>query len=476
MAVETSLRSDAAWSAGGRASAAIVNLAALAIYARLLGPEEFGIFALIQAAAVILHNGLFHWLEAGTLRFVSGRMSGGADPAPALARGYRLTILCIVALLAMAALLADPRILVLIISAVGMALGEAAANGAAEFHRAAGKLKGYGVLVLCRAVFATAGATTLVMLQAPEAVMAIAGHAAACLLVGVAGLALRPRAKVSHLPTLPLGDLAAYGWPLSVSVIARLAAQRLDRFIVAFLLGLEAAGIYALAFDFARRAIGVPLAMVNLAIYPRMAAAMDAGDNVGVNRLARLNWRVLSLAGLPLAAGLAAISPVLLPVLFGDAFGGSQAAAVAALAALSILLEAIRVQHFDLAFMLRRDTAILWVVSMLLLVATAITVPLLAAPFGMAGAALAAPLAGTLTLALTVLSGRKRYPLACDLRQTAAVAAGAGMMAVAVLATTRLTDGIAAMVLGMAVGILVFGIFAMTVPATGLRDLVRKES
>ncbi len=475
MDADRSLRSDTVWSVGGRGGAAIVNLAALAIYSRLLGPAEFGIFALVQAAAIVLHNGLFHWLEASILRFVPASRSGGSDPVPALARGYALAVISLVALALLSPFVPGMTAITIVGPMLLMTLGEAAANGASEYHRAAGRLRSYAVLVLLRAILATGGGAIYLLLHGPMAHYAILGHAGGCLAVGLIGMVWRRPRITTRRPALALRDIAGYGWPLSASLVARLAAQRLDRFIVAWLLGLEAAGIYALAFDFARRAIGVPLAMVNLATYPRMAAAADRDDSAEISRLARLNWRALSLAGLPLAAGLAAISPVLLPVLFGAAFGGKDAIAVATLAAAAILLEAARVQHFDLAFMLRRETTPLFVISLATLATAAAGCIALAPAFGLPGAASAALLAAMIALALSITLGRRRLVMDAEMPRTFSIGIGALLMGAAVAALGTMLDGLPGALLGIGTGVAVFAIYAMLVPATGLRDLIRKE-
>ncbi|MEQ9329137.1 MAG: lipopolysaccharide biosynthesis protein [Rhodospirillales bacterium] len=476
MAADRPLRSDAAWSVAGRGGAAIVNLAALAIYSRLLGPAEFGIFALVQASAIILHNGLFHWLEAAILRFVPASRSGGPDPMPALGRGYALAVVSLVALALLSPFVSGISAITIVGPMLLMTLGEAASNGAAEFHRAAGRLRSYAVLVLLRATLSAGGGAILLLLHGQAAHHAVLGHAGGCLAVGLIGMMWRRPRLTARRPALALRDIAGYGWPLSASLVARLAAQRLDRFIVAWLLGLEAAGIYALAFDFVRRAIGVPLAMVNLATYPRMSAAADRGDEAEITRLARLNWRGLALAGLPLAAGLAAISPVLLPVLFGAAFGGNDATAVAALAAAAILLEAARVQHFDLAFMLRRETLPLLAISLVTLAAAAAGCIALAPAFGLPGAATAALLAATIALALSIVLGRRRLVMDAEMSRTVSIGIGALLMGCAVAALGSMLDGLPGALLGIGAGVAIVTIYAIVVPAPGLRELIRKET
>ena len=47
--------------------------AALSIYTHLLEPEEYGVFTLITSGTILLHNVIYNWLPAGTLRFWSNK-------------------------------------------------------------------------------------------------------------------------------------------------------------------------------------------------------------------------------------------------------------------------------------------------------------------------------------------------------------------------------------------------------------------
>ena len=47
----------------------LIAFTALSLYTHLLSPEEYGIYTLITSATVLLHNVIYNWLAAGTLRF-----------------------------------------------------------------------------------------------------------------------------------------------------------------------------------------------------------------------------------------------------------------------------------------------------------------------------------------------------------------------------------------------------------------------
>ena len=54
-----------------RAIPAIINVAALAIYSRLLSPQDYGIYTLVVSSVGLSSGLLFQWIGAGLVRFVS---------------------------------------------------------------------------------------------------------------------------------------------------------------------------------------------------------------------------------------------------------------------------------------------------------------------------------------------------------------------------------------------------------------------
>lgn len=478
MPAEHNLRGDALWSAGGRGLAAGLNLVALVVYSRLLGPEGFGLFALCQAVAVIVHNGAFHWLEAAILRFVPAANGLSAALRRCLLTGYVLAVLVVGLLALVAAVVAGAGISgvpvpsELVLPVLLMVLGEAGANGMAELQRASGRMRRYALLVLSRAALTILFALLIYANRDMSPAGIILGHALGCLLTAAAGWFLCRGLKAVSGSPMTLRSIGAFGLPLSVSLLIRLAAQRLDRFLVAALLGLEAAGLYALAMETARRAVGVPLSLVSLATYPRLAAARDRPDEEERLRIVRLNGRALMLAGLPLSIGLAAVAPTAFPLVFGPEWGGQRMTLVASLSALAVLFEALRVQHADYAFMLARRTAQLVVLSLVGLVLLAVLLPLLISVSGPVGAAFAVQLVMALMLAVSLHAGMRYCPMPLDLRQALAVTFCCLPMAVLVVAIGWTGQGAGVLALQILAGGGFFLIWASMIRSTGFREFV----
>jgi len=97
------------------------------------------------------------------------------------------------------------------------------------------------------------------------------------------------------------------------------------------------------------------LMVINVVTYPAMTQAWSKEDAAETTRLAELNWLGMLMIGLPSAIGLIVIAPDALAILFGAEFATEPAPLIASIAVFTMLVEAIKLYHLDIAFMLRRD-------------------------------------------------------------------------------------------------------------------------
>ena len=80
-----------------------------------------------------------------------------------------------------------------------------------------------------------------------------------------------------------------------------------------------------------------------------------------------------------------------------------------------------------------------------------------------------------IALALSITLGRRRLVMDAEMPRTFSIGIGALLMGAAVAALGTMLDRLPGALLGIGTGVAVFAIYAMLVPATGLRDLIRKE-
>lgn len=152
-----------------------------------------------------------------------------------------------------------------------------------------------------------------------------------------------------------------FGWPYIVSQALRQCVERGDRFIVALVAGVPAAGQYAVAVDLCRRVlqgitINARLTFVRDAVDAQDAQNVEARDRA----LAKISNSV-GLVGIPLASTIAVFGQDFIRPLLGDRFS-AEALSILPICAFAFLIEAyklyVHVLPFELAKRARLDTVV----------------------------------------------------------------------------------------------------------------------
>lgn len=292
------------------------------IIARLLGPGGRGEYAVLTGLVQLL-------AMAGQLGFLAGAVQMGSRDAVAPARLFRYaqTLPLVTGLLGSATLgaivffgpasmhQAGPAAVVAMIvlpillaaqtrSCVLLALRQPAV---------------YNVLFIVQQLTMVAGVTIASIIR-PSAASALVGWLTSCLLwAALASWQVRRRLRPAPWSTLTLSELGrvlAFGAQSTGGSVLQLASSRLSLFIVSAQHGSAAAGVYSIATALAEtmwQAVAA-VAQVNL---PAASAAYASGVRPeGVQLGSRLAAALTVIA----AFALAALAPVLVPIVFGVAF------------------------------------------------------------------------------------------------------------------------------------------------------------
>jgi len=194
--------------------------------------------------------------------------------------------------------------------------GLATLRGEQRFHQAA-KLTGLGLPVQLAAM--GFGALTV------GAEGALLGYATGCLATAGAALAL------TRAPMNVPGDLKERCWRFAVNswivgIISTIVWSRVEIGFLDYWRGGREAGLYAVAYTLSMLAQQGPLFMV-AGLLPHFSERYAMGDLEGLREAYSSAMRFLGLLLFPACFGMAAITPVLLPMLFGDAFAEAVPAA-----------------------------------------------------------------------------------------------------------------------------------------------------
>ena len=394
----------------GRGLPGLVNFLAIAVYTRLLYPEVYGHYALVIAAAGFAQAVLLQWLQLALFRFLPGE----AEPAMLLAgvRAAFLALLALSGLVALPLLLLAPLPPALVLAGLALLGGQAWLELNLELARIRLLTLRYGVMSAIRAVGALVLGAFLI-LRGQGALGPLLGIAAASLAASLPmlpawrGLAWRGalRARLA-----PLAPLARYGLPLAATSILSFVVAASDRFLIAHLVGSEATGAYAAAYDLGWFLITMLMVIVNLAGYPLVLRALESGGPEAARAQLGRNLLLLLAIALPAATGLALLAPGIAAVVLGPGFRATGAWMLP-FVALAALLAGLQGYHLDLAFQIGRRTHFqLWIMLAAGVLNLGLNL-LLIPPMGLAGAMLATVFAYALAALLSLLLGRRVFAL-----------------------------------------------------------------
>jgi O-antigen/teichoic acid export membrane protein len=269
----------------------LVGLLTIVAFTRLLTPEAYGAYALAFSVMTLAHTTLFTWLEASMARFHARESLAGGLP------DHFATLYRSAAVLALAIPVIGVAVLILlpIARSLEFAIGagllavpvRSLAKLALERRRAAGEVRSSAVLDIAQTSGAFAIGAALAWAGLGGAgPMAGLGLAALLCMVFVLPRELRiapggrfdaPRAKA----------YAAYGVPVSLSLILALALATTDRFLIAGFLGEGAVGVYHAGYSLSSRTLDVLFIWLGMAGGPAAVAALERGGRQALHAQAR---------------------------------------------------------------------------------------------------------------------------------------------------------------------------------------------
>ncbi|MCJ2027597.1 MULTISPECIES: lipopolysaccharide biosynthesis protein [unclassified Methylobacterium] len=387
------------------------------LIARLLGPADFGRFALATTGAIVLNTVLFEWLRLSATRFYSGRVR---VDEPWIRHGLDRAYLRLGILLAAAAALcgalgygegAEAREAVL--CGTGLA---ALGIGVFDYHAALARARFDGKLYLGLvavknglAFVTMAGAAWF--LPQPAWVLAAAGISQFLAVVLLRGWLRDPAATFERARlSTTWGVFARYGLPLIAANAAYQLLSFVNRGAVASHAGFEEAGYFALAADVTSRVLttlgmALDLLLFQIAVHAEEHHGRAAAE-AQVARNAAMVFAILA----PCAVGFWAVLPALQALVVPEAYRGPfetySLALLPGLFAFSMMLYAV-----SPGVQIRRRTLPVIVAAVMGLVLNGIGLLVLPGAFGGLGVALAQSLGLTgagLWLGWRVLTGPDR--------------------------------------------------------------------
>lgn len=449
----------------------LVNVLVGLLVARWLGPVEFGRFALVLAASLVLQTLLFDWLRLAAARFTSPT---SREDAPDLHAGLEASFLALatpvltLGAAAWAFLPADESRL------AGLACLAAVINGLFDFRaglaraRFADRL--YGRLLITKNALAVVG-TAGFSFWFGTAEAALVGIA---LSMGGSLLLVRGRLGVSwrelgRKPWHRLGPCLRYALPVVGAAALYLAIPLVNRTVAARLYGFGETGQFSLAWDIGSRLVTALGTALDVLLF-QIAVRADADGHGG--KVAARNLAIVVALLLPACAGTFLVMPGIEATIVPEAFRGPFGAYFALLLP-GLFLWGVTTYGLAPTFQIAHRTSPIIAAAAVAIAADVVLLALL--PRSDATRTLALAQTGALAAGaatLMWLARRARLP-GPRLRDLAAAGLGTLAMAALVWPLRDRAPGLPMLGLEAALGAAVYAGTLLATNLGGLRDILR---
>ena len=408
---------------GGKAVSAVLALASLAVTARGLGPELFGMLVLIHTYAKLI-GGLTKFQSwQAVIRYGAAALERGA---PAEVQG----LIKFTALLDIASALVGVVLAVALAPVVGpwFGLGDDTVSLAMAYSVLilfTAKATPVGILRLFDRFKVIAVQTTFspaVSLAGAAMAWASGGGLGAFLLVwfvagavdgvslgllgwreaGRQGLLRGMNLSVAGL-TAPHGGIWRFVWSANLYTSLNAASSHLVTLGVGWLLGPSAAGLFKIASQFASVLV-VPATLLRRSIYPELAKLTAQGSARAVRRIVARAGAVAGALAVAAVVVLAAIGGPLISLTVGDAYLGAYGVLVVVAAATAISIFGVAL---DPVFFAMGRPDVMLRVSVIVAALNLVLVVLFAAAWGLIGvgwASLVSTVVGMAVLTMLALA------------------------------------------------------------------------
>lgn len=449
----------------------VVGLLTIVVFTRLMTPEAFGAYALGFAVMTLAHSALFTWNEAAMARFwVAATEAGDANDQAATVHRAWLLFAGGLPLLGLAVWVwpMSMELKTAILAGLFAAATRSLIKIVQERRRAAGEV---------------AGAAWLDIVQIPTGFLigaALAwsgvGGASPLLGLGIAAAACLPivargelaKARGGRVDPARLRRHAAYGVPISLSLMLALALSSLDRFMLASFLDEAAVGVYHAGYSLANRTLDVLFIWLGAASGPALIAALERGGKSALADQAREQVSIMVFLTLPAAVGVALVAGPLCQLLIGPSLAG-PAAQVTPWIAASGFLGGLTTYYLHQAFVLGRKTQMLLAAMAVPALANLVLNFILIPRFGVEGAVWATLASYALGAVASAALGRTAIGLPLPLADFARTAAACAVMALAVLQVPAF-GGVGELAAKSGIGVLVFSLAAWVLDAAQVRS------
>lgn len=414
----------------------IVSFGTVVILTRLLSAPEFGRYAIAMISLHFAHTLFFTWTEAAMARF-QARAERENDVATHLKTLYTLcAILSIAALPVFLILISLAPVSIELRTVLAFAVGSTCLqlfiNIGMEAHKAAHRITRYSISFSTQSILSFSFGILLIIFTPLRETGPFIGIIFGVLIVLTFDLIfMLPKLKGGSFDTQKVKTYAAYGVPISLSLILTYALNSADIYLIAAFMGEASAGEYNAGYNLANRSVEIIFVWLAMAVTPMAVTAFESAKADASQSIMRNYGATLLLVTLPAATGIALVSQDA-----GFILGESvrvNAVTVMPWIAFAGVLNGFINYYIQRAFMLSGNSkSFVWVMIPPFILNIGLNLWLIPL-HGLLGAVIATIAAYSLGAVIAFIVARRYYPLPLPLKAMVQISFACGVMACAVL-------------------------------------------
>lgn len=329
-------------------------------FTRLLGPEEYGRYALMLSALALIHTLSLTPAEAAAYRF-----AGEAEARKRLPDHYRTVLSLTLRSLLLAAILIGglaislrklPEYLAILPWIALLAPMNSYLQMALEAHRAQQRVGRYALIETTRLLSGFSLGALIAWQTGFGAASPFVGMALAAVFWSLSETRwLFLQAASGETDKVRRQTYLKYGVPIAAALVLDIVLSAADRFLIALFLGEAAVGEYAAGYGVADKTVLLLCAWAAMAGAPLVMAAYERGGRDAAAKESHGLITTLLLLGVPAATGLALVATPLSEALIGESVRAG-ARQIIPWIAFAGLLNGLIIHYYSEAFQLAHKT------------------------------------------------------------------------------------------------------------------------
>lgn len=395
---------------GSRGLAAVGNLLAVAIFTRIVGPEEYGRYVLIFAWSMIVYGFSAQWMRFAYFgTYQSSRLN---EYVASLAQLHlaALAMLCVgFAAMALYGTFDAEFLLAIFALVFGMIIYESVF----EVTRTVPNPTAGALSMIMRTSLIVVFGSALLWCGGGAIGLAYA-IAAAHLLAAVPCLMTFSSVRLSQSSRSACVGMLKYGWPLLLSFGVTAIGQSIDRLLLAHFLGTAILGPYGVTADLMRQSFSVVGEAIILALGTQAKLHANEGNIAAADRELRKSFNACLAAACFGAAFFFVFGDAVVQVLLGARFA-DESRELIPIFAVAFAFMTMRNFYFGQVIYFSGSSYLELVMSILFVIISSVLSIVLIPKYGAYGAAVSLTVAFSASCIMCMVLGRYHYPMPIDL-------------------------------------------------------------